>query len=122
MDALPVPVTEPSKTVVFKRLAVRTLVPSTQVAIIIRLNSATVEINESTIQQTIQAVLLAQKPDESPPLGRRRICSALQALENVSFKWPRDMAEAKFTTWQQFRWLMEWLQVEQKQTIHPANC
>ena len=42
-------------------------------------------------------------------------------LENGSFKWPRDETEVKPTTWQQFRWLMEGLQVEQKQSIHPAD-
>ncbi len=41
-------------------------------------------------------------------------------LENGSFKWPRNEAEAKLITWQQFRWLMEGLQIEQKQSIKPA--
>ena len=41
-------------------------------------------------------------------------------LENGSFKWPREESELKPITWQQFRWLMEGLQVEQKQSIHPA--
>lgn len=36
-------------------------------------------------------------------------------LENGSFKWPRDEAEVKPITRQQFRWLMEGLQIEQKQ-------
>ena len=59
VDALPVPVTEQSKPAVFKRLEVQTPVAGTQAAVIIRLNGATVEINEGTSQQTIQAVLLA---------------------------------------------------------------
>lgn len=42
-------------------------------------------------------------------------------LENGSFKWPRSEAELKPITWQQFRWLMEVLQVEQKQSIRPAE-
>ncbi len=42
-------------------------------------------------------------------------------LENGSFKWPRDETEVKPITWQQFRWLMEGLQVEQKQFIQPAK-
>lgn len=42
-------------------------------------------------------------------------------LENGSFKWPRNEAEAKSITWQQFRWLMEGLQIEQKQSIQPAK-
>ena len=42
-------------------------------------------------------------------------------LENGSFKWPRNETEVKPITWQQFRWLMEGLQVEQKQSIMPAK-
>ena len=42
-------------------------------------------------------------------------------LENGSFKWPRDKSEVKPITWQQFRWLMEGLQIEQKQSIKPAQ-
>ena len=41
-------------------------------------------------------------------------------LENGTFKWPRNEAELKPITWQQFRWLMEGLQIEQKQSIRPA--
>lgn len=44
---------------VFKQLEVQSPVPNTQAAVIIRLNGATVEVNEGTSQQTIQAVLLA---------------------------------------------------------------
>ena len=43
----------------FKKLEVITPVPNTTAAVIIRLGGATVEINEGTTQQTIQAVLLA---------------------------------------------------------------
>ena len=42
-------------------------------------------------------------------------------LENGSFKWPRKETEAKPITGQQFRWLMEGLQIEQKQSIQPAK-
>lgn len=42
-------------------------------------------------------------------------------LENGTFKWPRNEAELKRITWQQFRWLMEGLQIEQKQSIKPAR-
>ena len=42
-------------------------------------------------------------------------------LENGSFKWPREESELKPFTWQQFRWLLEGLQVEQKQSIHTAT-
>lgn len=41
-------------------------------------------------------------------------------LENGTFKWPRNEAELKPITWQQFRWLMEGLQIEQKQSIRPV--
>lgn len=44
---------------VFKKLEVQSSVPNTQAAVIIRLNGATIEVNEGTSQQTIQAVLLA---------------------------------------------------------------
>lgn len=42
-------------------------------------------------------------------------------LENGSFKWPRSKPGAKPITWQQFRWLMERLQIEQKQSIQPVS-
>ena len=47
------------KPTVFKKLEVQTPIPDTKAAVIIRLGSATVEVNEGTSQQTIQAVLLA---------------------------------------------------------------
>lgn len=58
LESFPVSVPD-EKPVAFKRLEVQTTVPNTQAAVIIRLNSATVEISEGTSQQTIQAVLLA---------------------------------------------------------------
>ena len=42
-------------------------------------------------------------------------------LDNGRFQWPRNETEAKPITWQQFRWLMEGLQIEQKQSIQPAK-
>ncbi len=42
-------------------------------------------------------------------------------LENGSFKWPRSESEVKPITWQQFRWLMEGLEPEQKSVILPAK-
>lgn len=42
-------------------------------------------------------------------------------LENGFFKWPRTEADLKPISWQQFRWLMEGLQIEQKQSILPAE-
>ena len=42
-------------------------------------------------------------------------------LENGSFQWPRDEAECKPITWQQFRWLMEGLKPEQKLSINAAE-
>lgn len=42
-------------------------------------------------------------------------------LENGSFRWPRSGDEVKPITWQQFRWLMEGLELEQKSAIKPAE-
>ena len=58
-ENLPVPITAPEKPVAFKKLEVKTLIPNTQAAVIIRLSQATLEINEGASQQTVQAVLLA---------------------------------------------------------------
>ncbi|MBQ6148780.1 MAG: IS66 family insertion sequence element accessory protein TnpB [Oscillospiraceae bacterium] len=41
-------------------------------------------------------------------------------LESGKFQWPRIEDELQPITWQQFRWLMEGLQVEQKHSIKPA--
>ena len=37
------------------------------------------------------------------------------------FQWPRNAQELKQISAQEFRWLMEGLQVEQKQSIRPAE-
>lgn len=42
-------------------------------------------------------------------------------LENGTFRWPRSQEEVKPITWQQFRWLMEGLEPEQKTAIKPAE-
>lgn len=42
-------------------------------------------------------------------------------LENGKFRWPRSESEVKPITWQQFRWLMEGLELEQKSMILPAT-
>lgn len=42
-------------------------------------------------------------------------------LENGNFKWPRSANEVKPISWQQFRWLMEGLELEQKTAILPAK-
>ena len=42
-------------------------------------------------------------------------------LENGKFQWPRSEEELRPITWQQFRWLMEVLNVEQKKVIKPAE-
>lgn len=44
---------------VFKKLEVQSPLPNTRAAIIIHLGGATIEVNDGTSQQTIQAVLLA---------------------------------------------------------------
>lgn len=60
LSKLPVPVPlEETKPTVFQKLEVQTPVPDTRAAVIIRLNGTTIEVNEGTSQQTIQAVLLA---------------------------------------------------------------
>lgn len=41
-------------------------------------------------------------------------------LENGNFKWPHKESEVKPITWQEFRWLMEGLELEQKNAIKPA--
>lgn len=57
-SALPMnlPVEKPA---VFKKLEVSAPLPDTKAAVIIRLPNATLEVNEGTSQQTVQAVLLA---------------------------------------------------------------
>lgn len=42
-------------------------------------------------------------------------------LENGRFQWPRSEDELKPISWQQFRWLMEGLKIEQKKLIKPAQ-
>lgn len=42
-------------------------------------------------------------------------------LENGNFRWPRSADEVKPITWQQFRWLMEGLEPEQKSVILPVK-
>ena len=42
-------------------------------------------------------------------------------LENGSFLWPRNETELKPISWQQFRWLMEGLRIEQRQSIKSAR-
>lgn len=41
-------------------------------------------------------------------------------LDNGRYKWPRTENELKPRSWQQFLWLMEGLQVEQKLVIRPV--
>ena len=42
-------------------------------------------------------------------------------LENGNFKWPRYEEDVKPISWQQFRWLMEGLELEQKSAILPVK-
>ena len=42
-------------------------------------------------------------------------------LENGKFQWPRSDQECRSISWQEFRWLMEGLKIDQKTTIKPAN-
>lgn len=56
---LSIPASVPEKPVAFKKIEVVSPLPSTKAAVIIRLPNATIEVNEGTSQQTVQAVLLA---------------------------------------------------------------
>ena len=38
-------------------------------------------------------------------------------LESGNFKWPRSQDEVKLLTWQEFRWLMEGLSIDQPKAI-----
>lgn len=42
-------------------------------------------------------------------------------LENGNFQWPRRESDVKPISWQQFRWLTEGLEIEQKSRILPAG-
>jgi transposase len=42
-------------------------------------------------------------------------------IERGRFRWPRSAEEAKKITWQQFKWLMEGLEIEQKTVIKPVQ-
>ncbi|MDE7282438.1 MAG: IS66 family insertion sequence element accessory protein TnpB [Lachnospiraceae bacterium] len=42
-------------------------------------------------------------------------------LEQGRFIWPRNEAEVKSLTAQQFRWLMEGLTIEPKKSVHPVT-
>lgn len=41
-------------------------------------------------------------------------------LESGRFQWPRTQSECRPVTWQEFRWLMEGLQIEQKSAVKPV--
>lgn len=42
-------------------------------------------------------------------------------LENGNFKWPRKESDVRTITWQEFRWLMEGLELDQPKAIRSAN-
>jgi transposase len=42
-------------------------------------------------------------------------------LSGGRFQWPRSQEEAMRITWQQFRWLMEGLSIEQKKAFTPSG-
>jgi len=42
-------------------------------------------------------------------------------LERGSFQWPRGEDEARELSWQQIKWLMEGLSVDQPRAIQPVN-
>ena len=41
-------------------------------------------------------------------------------LENGNFKWPRKDSDVRAITWQEFRWLMEGLELEHPKAIRAA--
>ena len=43
-------------------------------------------------------------------------------LESGRFQWPRTESECRPITWQEFRWLMEGLQIEQKSAIQQVSA
>lgn len=42
-------------------------------------------------------------------------------LENGNFKWPGSEAEVRSLSWQEFRWLLEGLSVDQPRAIKPVK-
>ena len=42
-------------------------------------------------------------------------------LETGKFQWPRTANQCRPVSWQEFRWLMEGLQIEQKTVIKPVS-
>lgn len=58
-DSLPCTLNSDTEAVVFKKLKVVTPIPNNKAAVVIRMNGATVEVNEGASRQTVQAVLLA---------------------------------------------------------------
>lgn len=60
LKSIPVSLPQPAEApTVFKSLEIQSPIPDHKPAVIIRLSNATVEINEGTSPQTVQAVLLA---------------------------------------------------------------
>lgn len=42
-------------------------------------------------------------------------------LSNGNYQWPRNSAEVKELTWEQFTWLMQGLSIEQPKAIRPTK-
>lgn len=42
-------------------------------------------------------------------------------LENGAFQWPRSAEQVCALTWQEFKWLMEGLEIHQPKAIRPAK-
>ena len=60
-----------------------------------------------------------RKEDQSAVLGRQRLCAAVQTVGERSFQWPRNGEEVRKLTAQQYRWLMEGLQIDQPKAHKP---
>jgi transposase len=54
-------------------------------------------------------------------IGKQTVRAAVQALGRGSFRWPRTKQEAFKISAQQFRWLMEGLEIEQPKALKPCE-
>lgn len=98
----------------------------TTASVKIHLPEATLEIAEGTSQQTFQSavfIFCGKKRDRIKALiwEGDGLTLLYKRLAEGKFQWPRNEEELRPITWQQFRWLMEGLQIEQKKVIRPVD-
>ena len=92
----------------------------------IHLPEATLKIAEGTSQQTLQLsvfIFCGKKRNRIKALiwEGDGLTLLYKRLAEGKFQWPRNEEELRPITWQQFRWLMEGLQIEQKKVIKPVD-